>query len=134
MLSISNGLFGAKEVNTTAAIAAGLIEVPAFATLTLAAVSAAPVRQARGPVSPAARMLEWMRTAALTVNATVVAVSVAVLALFGIAVTSAGRTPAAVAGGGMTLKTATIGGVTVLTNATGHTLYWFAPDTPVGHR
>ncbi len=29
-----------------------------------------------------------------------------------------------------TLKTATIGGVTVLTNAKGFTLYWFAPDTP----
>ena len=28
------------------------------------------------------------------------------------------------------LKTATIGGVTVLTNAKGFTLYWFAPDTP----
>jgi predicted lipoprotein with Yx(FWY)xxD motif len=27
------------------------------------------------------------------------------------------------------LKTATIGGVTVLTNAKGFTLYWFAPDT-----
>jgi predicted lipoprotein with Yx(FWY)xxD motif len=29
-----------------------------------------------------------------------------------------------------TLKTAKIGGVTVLTNAKGFTLYWFAPDTP----
>jgi predicted lipoprotein with Yx(FWY)xxD motif len=28
-----------------------------------------------------------------------------------------------------TLKTATIGGATVLTNAKGFTLYWFAPDT-----
>jgi predicted lipoprotein with Yx(FWY)xxD motif len=28
------------------------------------------------------------------------------------------------------LKTAKIGGVTVLTNAKGFTLYWFAPDTP----
>ena len=28
-----------------------------------------------------------------------------------------------------TLKTATIGGTTVLTNAKGFTLYWFAPDT-----
>jgi len=30
---------------------------------------------------------------------------------------------------GTALKTATIGGVTVLTNAKGFTLYWFAPDT-----
>ena len=28
------------------------------------------------------------------------------------------------------MKTATIGGVRVLTNADGLTLYWFAPDTP----
>jgi predicted lipoprotein with Yx(FWY)xxD motif len=28
------------------------------------------------------------------------------------------------------LSTTTIGGVTVLTNSSGRTLYWFAPDTP----
>ena len=37
-------------------------------------------------------------------------------------------TPAAATAG--TLKTATIGGATVLTNAKGFTLYSFAPDTP----
>src|SRR5215472_15265993 len=35
----------------------------------------------------------------------------------------------AAASGGSALKTATIGGATVLTNAQGFTLYWFAPDT-----
>jgi predicted lipoprotein with Yx(FWY)xxD motif len=39
-----------------------------------------------------------------------------------------GSSPAAAAAG--SLKTATIGGVTVLTNAGGFTLYSFAPDTP----
>jgi predicted lipoprotein with Yx(FWY)xxD motif len=34
------------------------------------------------------------------------------------------------AGGSSMLKTAKIGGATVLTNAKGFTLYWFAPDTP----
>ena len=58
------------------------------------------------------------------------AVSLAALVLFGIAVASAGGEPAAAAGAGVTLKTATIGGVTVLTNAKGLTLYRFAPDTP----
>jgi len=38
------------------------------------------------------------------------------------------RTTAGIAAGA--LRTATIGGVTVLTNATGFTLYSFAPDTP----
>jgi predicted lipoprotein with Yx(FWY)xxD motif len=41
--------------------------------------------------------------------------------------TSTGSPAAATAGG---LKTATIGGATVLTNAAGFTLYSFAPDTP----
>jgi predicted lipoprotein with Yx(FWY)xxD motif len=34
-----------------------------------------------------------------------------------------------VSGSSSALKTATIGGATVLTNAKGFTLYWFAPDT-----
>jgi predicted lipoprotein with Yx(FWY)xxD motif len=37
--------------------------------------------------------------------------------------------PAAGSGSASTLKTTTIGGATVLTNARGFTLYWFAPDT-----
>jgi predicted lipoprotein with Yx(FWY)xxD motif len=36
----------------------------------------------------------------------------------------------AAATSGTVLKTRTIGGATVLTNAQGFTLYWFAPDTP----
>jgi predicted lipoprotein with Yx(FWY)xxD motif len=38
-------------------------------------------------------------------------------------------TPAAASSGGSALKTAKIGGTTVLTNAKGFTLYWFVPDT-----
>src|SRR5205085_6161343 len=56
------------------------------------------------------------------------AVSVAALALLGVAVVSAPGSPGA-ANIGATLKTAKIGGVNVLTNADGLTLYWFAPDT-----
>jgi predicted lipoprotein with Yx(FWY)xxD motif len=41
---------------------------------------------------------------------------------------SSSSSPAAATAG--SLKTATIGGVTVLTNANGFTLYSFAPDTP----
>ena len=56
-------------------------------------------------------------------------VSVAALALLGVAVVSAGGSPVAAADIGATLKTAKIGGVNVLTNASGLTLYWFVPDT-----
>ncbi len=38
-------------------------------------------------------------------------------------------TPSSQASSSAALKTATIGGATVLTNAAGVTLYWFAPDT-----
>jgi len=45
--------------------------------------------------------------------------------------TPASTAPAAApASSGTALKTAKIGGATVLTNAKGFTLYWFAPDTP----
>ena len=40
-----------------------------------------------------------------------------------------GTSSSAQAGSGSALKTTTIGGQTVLTNAAGFTLYWFVPDT-----
>ena len=130
LLSVWKGLFGFQEIRTTAGIAAGLIEIAAFATLTLAAVGAGLVRQARGPASPAVRM----RASALMLNTAVGAISMAALVLFGIAVGSASRLPAASAGSRVALNTTTIDGVAVLTNAKGLTLYWFAPDTPMASR
>jgi predicted lipoprotein with Yx(FWY)xxD motif len=54
--------------------------------------------------------------------------AVVALVLFGLAVAGANSAAPAVTGTG--LKTATIGGTTVLTNAKGFTVYSFAPDTP----
>jgi predicted lipoprotein with Yx(FWY)xxD motif len=130
LLAVWIGLFGFKEVRTRAGIAAGLIEVAAFALLALAAIAADPVRQADGPVGPGARMLAGVQSAVSMVTGAVGAVSVAALALLGVAVANAGGPPAAAAGAEVTLKTAKINDVTVLTNAKGLTLYWFAPDTP----
>src|SRR3984893_1116939 len=130
LLAVWIGLFGFKEVRTRAGIAAGLIEVAAFALLALAAIAAGPVRQADGPVGPDARMLAGVQAAVSMVVGAVGAVSVAALALLGVAVAHAGGPPAAAAGAGVTLKPAKINGVTVLTNANGVTLYWFVPDTP----
>jgi len=133
LLAVWTGLFGFKEVRTRAGIAAGLIEVAAFATLALAALATGTVRQATRPASPGNRMRAGAQAAASMVIAAVGAVSVLALVLFGVALASAGGAPAAVTGAGGTggtVKTATIGGVTVLTNAHGRTLYWFALDTP----
>ena len=77
-----------------------------------------------------------MRTAVSLVVGAVGAVSVAALVLFGIALasTGAGGEPVSAEGAGVTLKTTTIGDVTVLTSAMGRTLYWFAPDSPAASR
>jgi predicted lipoprotein with Yx(FWY)xxD motif len=130
LLAVWIGLFGFKEVRTRAGIAAGLIEVAAFALLALAAIAAGPIGQAEESVSRAVRMQARVKSAVSMVVGAVGAVSVAALALLGVAVANAGDAPAAAAGTGITLKTAHVGGVAVLTNAGGLTLYWFAPDTP----
>jgi predicted lipoprotein with Yx(FWY)xxD motif len=135
LLAVWIGLFGYKEIRTRAGIAAGLIEVAAFATLALA-VAIAGTRQAAPPARPRPRMLAGMRAAVSLVVGAVGAVSVAALVLFGIALasTGGGGEPASAAGTPVTLKTATIGGVAVLTSTNGFTLYWFAPDSPSASR
>jgi len=130
LLAVWIGLFGFKEVRTRAGIAAGLIEVAAFAVLALAAIAAGPVRQADGPASPDVGLLARVQAAVAVVIPAVGAVSVVALTLLGVAVANASGPPAAAAGTGVTLKTVNISGVTVVTNADGLTLYWFAPDTP----
>jgi predicted lipoprotein with Yx(FWY)xxD motif len=152
LLSVWTGLFGFKEVRTTAGIIAGLIEVAAFAvlaaltltlTLTLAAApaaaavtdaAAAPVNgavpasgAAAGQVRFPARIPASVATAAAMITA---ALTIAALVLLGVAVTGAGSTAPAATGIGAGLKTTTIGRATVLTNAKGFTVYWFGPDTP----
>jgi hypothetical protein len=49
LLAVWIGLFGFKEIRTRAGLAAGLIEVAAFATLALAAVTADSARRAGAP-------------------------------------------------------------------------------------
>ena len=135
LLAVWIGLFGFKEVRTRAGIAAGLIEVAAFATLALAAAAAAgPAREADGWISSAARRVARVHSAVSVLIGAVGAVSVLALALLGVAVANASGPPPAAGQGAATLKTARVGGVTVLTNASGLTLYWFAADTPTASR
>src|SRR5580704_18421342 len=56
LLAVWTGLFGFKEIRTRAGIAAGLIEVAAFATLALAALTADPARHAAGPAGSTPRV------------------------------------------------------------------------------
>jgi len=118
-----------------------VIEVAAFAAL--AAFAATPtatapqVRQATGGSRlltwfRGSRLLTWLQAGLPGAGRAVAGVSIAALVVLGIAVAQSGRPapPPPASGGRAILKTATIGGVTVLTNAQGLTLYWFAPDTP----
>ena len=125
LLTLWIGLFGFTEVRTTAGIVAGVIEVAAFAALAgLAVISATPI----GPDGrPQPGLLAGVPGDGRVAAASVAVVSVVALAVFGASVAVASP-PAPVAAGG-TLKTANIGGVTVLTNAKGLTLYSFVPDT-----
>ena len=127
VLSLWIGLFGFKEVRTTAGIVAGVIEVAAFAALAgLAGLTAAPGSRHRAGGRLLASLQAGM-PGTRVIAVSVATVSVAALAVLGASVAAAAGPGATAAGG--SLKTTRIGGVTVLTNAKGRTLYWFAPDT-----
>ncbi|HTX26298.1 MAG TPA: hypothetical protein VME19_04675 [Streptosporangiaceae bacterium] len=136
LLAVWGGLFGFREIRTRAGIAAGLIEVAAFGVLIMAAIAADPAPEADGSVSGTARMLARVQAAVSMVIGGVGVVSVLALAFLGIGLANAGGPAVAAVGntGKVTLRTADVGGVTVLTNAQGLTLYWFAPDTPTTSR
>ena len=118
LLSLWIGLFGFKEVRTTAGIAAGVVDAAAFATL--AGLAAMPAERGRA----GGRLLARLRAG--VVGASIGAVSVVARAVLGASAAAAGG-PATTAPGA--LKAVRIGGVTVLADANGRTLYWFAPDT-----
>ncbi len=133
LLSVWVGLFGFKEIRTTAGIVAGVIEVAAFAALAALAVTpATPGQRAAGHAAPDGPLPARLRAGVPGAGPVVAGLSLAALALLGIAAATAGGPAPAPASSGLhtVLKTAKAGGVTVLTNAQGFTLYWFAPDTP----
>jgi predicted lipoprotein with Yx(FWY)xxD motif len=134
LLSVWAGLFGFREVRTTAGVVAGVIEVAAFAVLAILAL--APARAGGTAATPARFPAQIPPAIVRTAATTAAALAVTALVLLGVAV--AGASPPAPAatgtGPGTGLKTTVIGGTTVLTNARGFTLYSFAPDTPTTSR
>ena len=132
LLSVWAGLFGFTEIRTTAGIVAGVIEVAAFAVLAVLAAAPAVAGQASQPASPGAGPpgagpLARLQAGIPGSGLVIAGLCVVAVVLLGVALAGAGGSGAAAAGGG--LKTTRIGGATVLTNAKGFTLYWFAPDT-----
>ena len=113
LLSLWFGLFGFREVRTTAGIVAGVIEVAIVATLGVLALTPP------GTLRVRVRHAGWLAAG----------VAVVALAVLGGSVAAAGGSGSTVSAGG-SLRSAQIGGASVLVSAKGFTLYWFVPDTP----
>jgi predicted lipoprotein with Yx(FWY)xxD motif len=132
LLSLWVGLFGFKETRTTAGIVAGVIEIAAAAALGMLALTPAPGAAGRHEAVSGigARLRAGVPWAGLLVTG----VSVLALVVLGGSVAAVNTGGGAATGGSgasaNTLGTESIGGVTVLTNAKGLTLYTFAPDKP----
>ena len=120
LLSLRVGLFGFREVRTTAGIVAGVIEVLAFALLAAFAVG----QRDRVP-----ERLRGLLPAARLGGATL-ALAAAVLLGLSLAASGPAATTTTNGSAGPVLSTTSIHGVSVLTDARGFTLYWFVPDTP----
>jgi predicted lipoprotein with Yx(FWY)xxD motif len=106
LLSLRVGLFGFTEVRTTAGIVAAVIDVAAFAALVIA-------------IGLPRRVLPAL-AGACVVAFGLLAADVAVPKTQASAATDAGA---------QLLKVGRADGAAVLTDSTGFTLYWFAPDT-----
>ena len=130
LLSLWVGLFGFHEIRSTAGTVAGIIEIAAFGVLLgLAVLVLEPQWLGRpGEPAPAGRPARVRALAAAAVS--FLTAAAAVVFAVSVATASSGQAVPATAGGTAMLRTTTIGGVSVLTNSSGRTLYWFAPDTP----
>jgi predicted lipoprotein with Yx(FWY)xxD motif len=133
LLSVWVGLFGFKEVRTTAGIVAGVIEVAAFAVLALVAADSLG-RSGAGSTSQAGQHGGRLRTRARLLEWAVAGATIIAGALLGVAAASATGSGSTATGGHAELKTGHVGNTSVLTNARGFTLYWFAPDGPTTSR
>ncbi|HUD37063.1 MAG TPA: hypothetical protein VMR14_09210 [Streptosporangiaceae bacterium] len=127
LLSIWVGLFGFKEVRTTAGIVAAIIEVAAFAVL--AGLALMPARPGEADRLGLGRLADRTPGGERGLGAGIGAACLVALLVVAFSVAGAGNSSSQ-AGGGNVLKTTVIKGVKVLTNAKGFTLYWFAPDSP----
>jgi len=130
LLSLRVGLFGFREVRTPAGVVAGVIEVTTFAALAAfvlgdaeqlrLAVLRPHTSRSSGRLHAAVPVARW-GASALTLLAAV---------WFGLCLASPGPAPTGTGSPVQLLKIASVGGVPVVTDARGFTLYRFGPDTP----
>ena len=129
LLSLRISLFGFREVRTTAGIVAGIIEVATFAVLVAFVLHPVPDRLPCELPAHDGRADRLQR--AIPVGRwTGAAFTLLILVLLALSLEAMG--PASTSSGSFNahLGITKIRGVSVLTNAGGYTLYWFAPDRP----
>jgi predicted lipoprotein with Yx(FWY)xxD motif len=130
LLSLRVGLFGFREVRTTAGIAAGVIEVVTFAALAAFVLGPGAGLAPVGPESDGPRLGDRLPRAVATARWGAFAFSVLATVLLVALFATAGAHSTRAGQSTVLLKVADVHGLRVLTNADGYTLYWFAPDTP----
>ena len=128
LLSLRISLFEFREVRTTAGIVAGVIEVATFAVLVAFALRPFPERE---PSEQAThdRMSHRLQRAIPAGRWAAAAFTVVILVLLGLSLAARRPAPTSSGSSNALLKVTKIHDVSVLTNAGGYTLYWFAPDT-----
>lgn len=134
LLALRISLFGFREVRTTAGIVAGVIEIAGFALL--AAFTLRPFRRDEIPTSRFPKRIGIVkRHAALRASRwAVVVLTVQAAISLGLLLPNPGAASTKTSGSAVTIKVAQVHGVSVLTDAHGYTLYWFAPDSPTASR
>jgi predicted lipoprotein with Yx(FWY)xxD motif len=128
LVALRVGLFGFREVRTSAGIVAGVIEIAGFAAL--ASVALRPYRRSSAAVEPNRERRPLMNRRVATLAGRWVAGALTIQAAVSLSLLLSGATvPSASGGKSVMVKVAHVHGVAVLTNAHGFTLYWFAPDS-----
>ncbi|HVB05314.1 MAG TPA: hypothetical protein VNF07_03575 [Acidimicrobiales bacterium] len=129
LLSLRFGLFGFRELRTTAGIVAGVVEVAAFTALAAALLTPPLLRPPNRTALAGRHRTDRLLAAVPAARWAAGASSALAAALLGLSL-AATRPGSTVHSSTALLKTANVHGVSVLTNSKGFTLYWFAPDTP----
>ena len=130
LLTVWVGMFGFKEVRTTAGTVAAIIEIVGFAVLAWFAIQPATSAPERaGMPASLEQLLGRLPSGVRGAAGGIAAISVIALIVAGVSIGTAGSSSATVSSAGSALKTTTIKGVTVLTNSKGFTLYLFVPDS-----
>jgi predicted lipoprotein with Yx(FWY)xxD motif len=130
LLSLRVGLFGFREVRTSAGVLAGVIEVAALAALAWSALGPSGPRRIEAPATGRTQRLARVQLVLPVARWATVALSAVAALLLALSLAATGPASTSTSSSGALLKLGKVHGVPVLTNARGYTLYLFVPDPP----